>query len=286
MSSSGDLWYVKLASGDVHRVTLDQLDEAFQAGHVDENTMVLAANGTRWMKLGDAAGLDDAPAPAPAPAPVAAAAPSRVVAAPAAVVAPGAAPIPVAYVAPRTAQAPLMGYPNPSSLRPVSMDLGDVNDLDLDLPFRRGGSRKRWVFAGLGVATLAVVAGVATARPDLAAQLTGGNTGVAAAAAVVAPPPAPVTPPATPAPAPAPMTATNTTTSPSSPGDSPLTPRFTDQQKQKLLDSDKQHDQKSKAHAASHAASTTGGSSHASPRSKSPVFTTSGNKFDPLNSSI
>jgi hypothetical protein len=149
MSSSGDLWYVKLGSGDVHKVTLDQLDEAFQAGHVDENTMVLAANGTRWMKLGDAAGLDDAPAPAPAP-----------------------------------------------------------------------------------------------------------------------------------------VTATNTTTSPSSPGDSPLTPRFTDQQKQKLLDSDKQHDQKAKAHAATHAASTTGGSSHASPRSKSPVFTTSGNKFDPLNSSI
>jgi hypothetical protein len=283
MSSSGDLWYVKLGSGDVHKVTLDQLDEAFQAGHVDENTMVLAANGTRWMKLGDAAGLDDAPAPAPAP--VVAAAPSRVVAAPAALAAPPAAPIPVAYVAPRTAQAP-MAYPNPNSLRPVSMDLGDADDLDL--PFRRGGSRKRWVFAGLGVATLAVVAGVATARPDLAAQLTGGTPGVAAAAAVMAPPPPPVTPPATPAPAPAPapVTATNTTTSPSSPGDSPLTPRFTDQQKQKLLDSDKQHDQKAKAHAATHAASTTGGSSHASPRSKSPVFTTSGNKFDPLNSSI
>jgi hypothetical protein len=53
MSSSGDLWYVKLGSGDVHKVTLDQLDEAFQAGHVDENTMAgAAAKGSSWIRLG------------------------------------------------------------------------------------------------------------------------------------------------------------------------------------------------------------------------------------------
>jgi hypothetical protein len=58
-SSSGDNWYVKLADGDVHRVTLDQLDEAFQAGHIDGETMVLASGGSEWNKLGELLGLDD-----------------------------------------------------------------------------------------------------------------------------------------------------------------------------------------------------------------------------------
>lgn len=59
MSISGDSWYVKLSDGDVHRVTLDQLDEAFQAGHIDGNTMVLASGATQWTKLGALAGIDD-----------------------------------------------------------------------------------------------------------------------------------------------------------------------------------------------------------------------------------
>jgi hypothetical protein len=54
-----ELWYVKLANGDVHRVTIDQLDGAFQAGHIDESTMVLAAGASQWTRLGDIAGLDD-----------------------------------------------------------------------------------------------------------------------------------------------------------------------------------------------------------------------------------
>ncbi|MGA3119622.1 MAG: hypothetical protein ABSF69_02530 [Polyangiaceae bacterium] len=59
MSTSGDHWYVKLSDGDVHRVTLDQLDEAFQAGHIDGETMVLASGATQWTKLGALAGIDD-----------------------------------------------------------------------------------------------------------------------------------------------------------------------------------------------------------------------------------
>src|ERR1700753_51530 len=58
-SSSGELWYVKLADGDVHRVTLDQLDEAFQAGHIDGDTIVLDAGRAHWKKLGELAGIDD-----------------------------------------------------------------------------------------------------------------------------------------------------------------------------------------------------------------------------------
>jgi hypothetical protein len=62
MSGDENLWYVKTDDGDVHRVTLDQLDEAFQAGRIDENVMVLAAGATKWAKLSALAGLDE-PAP-------------------------------------------------------------------------------------------------------------------------------------------------------------------------------------------------------------------------------
>ena len=64
MSGDENLWYVKTDDGDVHRVTLDQLDEAFQAGRIDENVMVLAAGAQKWAKLSALAGLDE-PAPAP-----------------------------------------------------------------------------------------------------------------------------------------------------------------------------------------------------------------------------
>ena len=67
MSGAENLWYVKTSDGDVHRVTLDQLDEAFQAGRIDENVMVLAAGESKWAKLSALAGLDQ-PAPvAPMP---------------------------------------------------------------------------------------------------------------------------------------------------------------------------------------------------------------------------
>ncbi|MGD0676121.1 MAG: hypothetical protein ABSC94_11915 [Polyangiaceae bacterium] len=58
-TSTGDSWYVKLSDGDVHRVTLDQLDEAFQAGHIDGDTMVLAAGASQWTTLGALAGIDE-----------------------------------------------------------------------------------------------------------------------------------------------------------------------------------------------------------------------------------
>jgi hypothetical protein len=64
MSGDENLWYVKTPDGDVHRVTLDQLDEAFQAGRIDENVMVLAAGAQKWAKLSALAGLDE-PAPVP-----------------------------------------------------------------------------------------------------------------------------------------------------------------------------------------------------------------------------
>jgi hypothetical protein len=60
-----DLWRVQLGTGEIRVMSLDALDDAFQAGTIDESTPVLAPGAAAWSKLGDAAGLEgDAPAPA------------------------------------------------------------------------------------------------------------------------------------------------------------------------------------------------------------------------------
>lgn len=55
-----ELWHVQLG-GVVRTMSLDELDAAFQAGVVDERTMVLKAGALRWTTLGDAAGIDAQP---------------------------------------------------------------------------------------------------------------------------------------------------------------------------------------------------------------------------------
>jgi|HubBroStandDraft_2_1064218.scaffolds.fasta_scaffold07625_5 hypothetical protein len=62
--SQGDLWSVQLPSG-VHEVTLDQLDDAFQRGYIDAGTWVFVPGSLRWMTLG---AILEEPAPVrPAP---------------------------------------------------------------------------------------------------------------------------------------------------------------------------------------------------------------------------
>ena len=61
-----DLWCVMLPSGESRRGTLDQLDDAFQAGAIDASTLVLGPGETEWKPLGALAGLETEPAPAPA----------------------------------------------------------------------------------------------------------------------------------------------------------------------------------------------------------------------------
>ncbi|HEX4445482.1 MAG TPA: hypothetical protein VH044_02045 [Polyangiaceae bacterium] len=318
---SEELWYVKLANGDVHRVTLDQLDGAFQAGHIDEGTMVLAAGASTWTKLGDLAGLDDESGEAGAedgssesddswdiPAHIAAAPveyvapPTRTMTPPTqaahdaayaapAYAAPAYAHAPAAYVAPRTPIAvsmPPAARPTyaPSSLRPMSVDLGEM---DLDVPFKRK-SRKGFVVAVLGLAAIAGGVGFAAQRAHIG-QGSDDIAHVAAAAAMIAPPPSPepvVDPTPAPAAAPAALAAAVTPPSPNTAptGASPLNPQFTttlnEGTKQKLLAADKAHEAKSKAR---HSGG--GGSAHrSSSKPKSTTFTTGGNKFDPLNSAI
>jgi hypothetical protein len=100
MSGDENLWYVKTADGDVHRVTLDQLDEAFQAGRIEDDVMVLGPGQTKWAKLSVLLGLDEPPKPSPV--------------------------TPYAAVV-------------PNSLRPVSMDLSlDLDDNAFKKKSRKG----------------------------------------------------------------------------------------------------------------------------------------------------
>jgi hypothetical protein len=328
-----ELWYVKLANGDVHHVTLDQLDGAFQAGHIDETTMVLAAGASQWTTLGDLAGLDEeAPAPEqcapeayvvpahaqtdtaagyipqrPLPASYAptAYAPAHVApsyvpqraapvpqssyarsayAAPAPVASPGVA----SYRAPMAAipaHSALPAYPA-NSLRPMSIDLGE---LDADEPFRRGSRKGRFFVAVLGLAAIAGGVGFAVQHAHLG--VSDDLSTVAAAAAMAAPPAAApvVADPVVAAPptpwqavaAPAPATpATNAAPVEASPLNPQFTTRLNESTTKKLLAADKAREAKSKARHAG------GGTAHSSPKYKSTTFTTGGNKFDPLNSSI
>ena len=115
----GDLWYVQVAAGEPYMLSLDQLDDAFQAGSVDANTLVCEVGSSEWQRLGEVAGLDEAP---PEPAPVS--------------IATGPLPLTTSY-------SPVSM--SPYSTAPVAGDL----DLDLDAnPFRAKKSRKgRWVAA-------------------------------------------------------------------------------------------------------------------------------------------
>ena len=305
-----ELWYVKLANGDVHRVTIDQLDGAFQAGHIDESTMVLAAGASQWTKLGDLAGLDDDAAP-----PVQAAGPisyvpqaapqvARAYAAPVPV-APRAAPAtytaaayaqPASYAAPvqqtpyavavSTRPAPVAAPYVPNSLRPMSMDLGDLDDM----PFQRKSRAGRFVVAVVGLAAIAGGVGFWAQRNHIG--LGGGSdlSNVAAAAAIAAPPPVadPVVappPPAAPLPAAfAPTPAPSPVAANAAPSDgSPMNPQFTtrlnEDTTKKLLSADKARETKSKSRHS-------GGGAAPSSHTKSTTFTTGGNKFDPLNSAI
>jgi hypothetical protein len=284
-------YYVKHDDGDVQRLSLEQLDVAFQAGFIDADTRVLASDGTGWTTLGSLAGLDEPVAP------VRPRAPSRTA------IAPGPVPpmpvigrSPAAYAPTARAfvAAPLPYQPPPlPSHRPVSVDLGV-----LDAPGQSQGyasqpsfapkGRSKWGWA-VGIAGIAILGAAATvaARQPAWAESALGRLGIhsgaqAAAAAQVQWPAATAeaasTPPPAANPSPEPQVPAVTAAVPVPPpvdthvedvnangrtGKGPRAPR-------------------SKTHRAAPAASRP----RTAAKKGSSSFTTGGNKFDPLNSSI
>lgn len=142
-----DRYYTQVEAGDVRLFTLDQLDAAFNAGLIHENTYVCLEGDSTWLTLAEVAGLGEeepvsAPIPAAAPVPqyAAYAPPTPVVAS-----APSVVPSSVPYsVAPSVIVAP--------SIAPVSNDLSlDDDDMFAMRPKRRIGK----ILAGVAVLGLA-----------------------------------------------------------------------------------------------------------------------------------
>ena len=211
-----DLWHVQLASGERRVWTLDQLDAAYRASLIDEETFVCEPGSQRWATLGEVAGAGAEDAP-PEPQPVSIAPP----------------PVEIAIdVAP-----------------PAYDDLDD-----LELAFGKKRSKKGLVMATLALALVGGAAFTATKHPELLGQVKGaiasGQLGASVTQAAAAAP-SPVTP--TPAPSPSPVAKSSqsawtpvTTT----------TPSLSEDQKRALLDADKKREaeqDKKKAERAKHA---------------------------------
>jgi hypothetical protein len=248
-----ELWYVMLADGDVHRVTLDQLDDAFQAGHIDHETLVLAEGAKLWTKLGTLAGLDETPPPP---------------------------------------QVPVTNSFRPVSVDLTDVDPSDLEDVPFrSRPSKKwfaavaalavvgtiagvSTTKPWWVRPAMAnVEALVSRATRAVHRNDMSTP----------SVAAQPPPPAdPAAPLANPAPAGLPAGGT-AASSPAQSGVSTASPsdRLSADLKQKLLDGDKQRDLKAKAHTR-----TAAPLSHPSAKNKLGGFTTGGNKYDPLNSAI
>lgn len=142
-----DRYHTQVEAGDVRLFTLDQLDAAFNAGLIHENTYVCLEGDSNWLTLGEVAGLADEE-PVSAPVPVMASVPQArpLTAAPAY----GFAAAPSVIPAAPCSVAPMV---MPRSIAPVSNDLSFDDDFEMMAmrPKRRAGK----VVAGLAVLALA-----------------------------------------------------------------------------------------------------------------------------------
>jgi hypothetical protein len=251
--SDPDLWYVMLADGDVHRVSLDQLDEAFQAGHIDQETLVLAAGATQWTALGKLAGLDETPPPP---------------------------------------KVPVTTSFRPVSMDLGEVDIGDIRFREptgkrwlaglsaLAVVGTLAGvaiTQPGWARPAITTAGAYVSRAVHRALPWAPVATTAPASRLPAEPIDAASNPAAAPVPLAGSSVPAPGSSTTNPVSSAAPVD-----RFSSDLKQKLLEADKQRDLRAKARARS----ITITPSHHSAKNSFGGFTTGGNKFDPLNSAI
>ncbi|MEI9952630.1 MAG: DUF4339 domain-containing protein [Pseudomonadota bacterium] len=64
---SEDRFYAQFDSREVELMTLDELQAAFEAGQIHENTFVCREGDSEWLTLAEVAGLGEEPEPEPAP---------------------------------------------------------------------------------------------------------------------------------------------------------------------------------------------------------------------------
>jgi hypothetical protein len=270
MNSQTDFWHVRLPNGSVCTLTLDELDDAFQAGQIDENIFVLQHGATAWTTLGALLGIEAAPPAPPARAQAVMVAPTP---------ASGYASFSTYPSAPSPDSAPF------GSLRPTVSEL----DIDEDMDFGRSrSSGKKKALVAFAVAALALV-GFGVANPNRTAATWAkarsllANTASAPVAAA-APPPAEI-----PVPAPAPPPAQPVATTPpvqSAQSAQSDADRLSDDKKKALLDADKAHAAQHQAKASAAAAAAPARRSSTYKSDGKTVFHKGGNKYDPLNSSL
>src|SRR6187549_3532647 len=140
-----DRYHTQIEAGDVRLFTLDQLDAAFNAGLIHENTYVCLEGDSQWLTLGEVAGLGDEE-PVSAPHPVAAPVPQprALTASPYGAYAASPSVIPAAPYS----VAPMV---MPRSIAPVSLSFDDDFEMMAMRPKRRLGK----VVAGLAMLGLA-----------------------------------------------------------------------------------------------------------------------------------
>ncbi len=148
-----DLFYVLLPDNRVETLSLDELDEAFNADRIEDTALVCRVGDTKWVTLAELASLDDEPDAFTPSGPV--------------------------YVAPMTPPAAYVPVSRaPDSVAPVASDLSVAaldDDLDLDALALRPKRRGLWLVSGLAAAGLAGAAAVLVAG-SVAASAPGAQT--------------------------------------------------------------------------------------------------------------
>ena len=244
-----DLWFVELPDGRTRCMSLEELDEAYQKGEIDESVRVRKDGEAAWSTLAKIAGLDaDAFAATIPSAPPPSYGPSSL------------SPYAIA-VAPSTPPPALAATPTPG---PTALGLDDD-----DVPYEAMQKSSKPLLLGL-VGTTALAAAIAVFFVTRA-----GGTGEivkalpAAAAAQAAPPPAavdPAPPPQAAAPAPA--------------------AKLSDDQRKALAALDKKHETEAQKKAKERAEKAASQQVRRTRGKSSEPFVKGTSKYDPLNGTL
>jgi hypothetical protein len=274
--SDDDLWHVQLGSGDVCLMTLEQLDEAFQGGVINENTYLWQEGSSGWVTLREVAGLDsddDSSDAGTSPQANPFVQPDRASesvwpSAPAAQTY-GGYPAQDIYAPPLQNMGPHSTAPVVSPLRDMEFDLEPVNF------GRKKRSTGKWLFA----AAVIGAAGFGATKYNLLPS-TPSNASPMVNAALAMPLPTPEATVAPTPPPPAPVAAAPVETTPAK--------ALPDDVKQRLANADKKladkHKAKQQQAQTRHASSPRSGRRASGGGDK--VFTKGGETGDPLNSSL